>query len=321
MATPIRVHREPGVFEDDLPSSQGPRRLLISAGPIDQPAAELLTRALAQAALQAWPDWTEPKAARVFEPWMESAQSLAARGDLPLPPAHPRSESVRFLGRLLGALRIDVLSPELDEARADALSRALEWLSSHVEAEEIRWHVPSDASFPGVLRLPEAAPPMIEPAPGEQRADVLRLRPGHPTERARHGPPAHSGSKTVPSPWQVRLEPILGRPHPASPAEQVLFSALEATDDLAGRFRPNHPVSTVSGRRLIVDLLNDEAGLVVEVDGFAFHASPAAFARDRDRDYRLLATGLRVLRLTHDEIMASVDSALDKIRTVLHPNG
>ena len=52
-----------------------------------------------------------------------------------------------------------------------------------------------------------------------------------------------------------------------------------------------------------VDFLWRQQGLVVEVDGFRFHSSRAAFERDRLRDARLGAAGLRVLRVTWRQIV------------------
>jgi very-short-patch-repair endonuclease len=37
---------------------------------------------------------------------------------------------------------------------------------------------------------------------------------------------------------------------------------------------------------------------VVEIDGFSFHSSRAAIERDRQRDARLQAAGLRTMRIT-----------------------
>jgi very-short-patch-repair endonuclease len=47
-----------------------------------------------------------------------------------------------------------------------------------------------------------------------------------------------------------------------------------------------------------VDFHWPDAALVVEVDGFAYHSSRAAFERDRARDARLRAAGIEVLRVT-----------------------
>jgi very-short-patch-repair endonuclease len=51
-----------------------------------------------------------------------------------------------------------------------------------------------------------------------------------------------------------------------------------------------------------VDFLWPNHRLVVEVDGFAFHASRASFLADHRRDARLMAAGFRVLRLTWDDV-------------------
>ena len=47
-----------------------------------------------------------------------------------------------------------------------------------------------------------------------------------------------------------------------------------------------------------VDLFWPANGLIVEVDGFAYHRTRVAFERDRRRDADLQACGHRVLRLT-----------------------
>lgn len=51
-----------------------------------------------------------------------------------------------------------------------------------------------------------------------------------------------------------------------------------------------------------VDLHWAASRLVIEVDGHAFHASRAAFERDRARDAELSARGLRVMRITWRQI-------------------
>jgi very-short-patch-repair endonuclease len=52
-----------------------------------------------------------------------------------------------------------------------------------------------------------------------------------------------------------------------------------------------------------VDLLWREQRLVVEVDGFAYHSGRATFERDRMRDARLVALGIRVMRVTWRQIV------------------
>ena len=52
-----------------------------------------------------------------------------------------------------------------------------------------------------------------------------------------------------------------------------------------------------------VDFLWRDEGLVVEVDGFQFHSTRAAFERDRQRDAELQGAGLRVLRVTWRQVV------------------
>ena len=59
-----------------------------------------------------------------------------------------------------------------------------------------------------------------------------------------------------------------------------------------------------------VDFLWPAEQLVVEVDGFAYHASAQAFERDRRRDAALTAAGLRVIRLTWNDIVQRPEATL-----------
>ena len=51
-----------------------------------------------------------------------------------------------------------------------------------------------------------------------------------------------------------------------------------------------------------VDFVWRDARLIVEVDGYAYHRSPSAFERDRERDAILTTSGWRVLRFTHAQV-------------------
>ena len=326
----------------DPERATGPRTCTMVASPVDVPIVEHLVGALADAALQAWPSWwganagtstaavvrlgraaLDPSAA----PWVEAAAQLAASGQRPLLARAARAPQVGYLGCALGEIAVDVQSPALDEPTADTLSRGLEWLAAHLPAGDVRWLVPREAAaLPGVWRLP-GAEPGVGPPPARTARDPI----AHPGRSVASGlgsiardaevgsydaRSAAGAAEPIGPAWPVRFDPVIGRPHPASPAEQALFRALQASD-LAGVFRPNHPLSTQPGPRLVVDLFGATPRLVVEIDGYAFHRGPSAFQRDRDRDFCLLASGLRVLRLTHSEIMRSVDEAAAKIRAVI----
>ena len=59
-----------------------------------------------------------------------------------------------------------------------------------------------------------------------------------------------------------------------------------------------------------VDFLWSAEKLIVEVDGYAFHSSARAFARDRRRDAALTVSGYRVLRLTWHDIVSEPEVTL-----------
>ena len=57
--------------------------------------------------------------------------------------------------------------------------------------------------------------------------------------------------------------------------------------------------------------------LVVEVDGYAYHASRAAFERDRARDGDLQARGLRVVRVTWRQLDAQPEAVAARLGAAL----
>lgn len=111
--------------------------------------------------------------------------------------------------------------------------------------------------------------------------------------------------------------PIQGRPHPFSPGEQLLAARLAQDPELAPLFECNEYVETVCQSRYWVDLLWRAGQLVIEIDGYRTHSSRTAFGHDRHRDYELLLSGYRVLRLPHDEVMTTIDEVIEKIRNVV----
>lgn len=103
--------------------------------------------------------------------------------------------------------------------------------------------------------------------------------------------------------------------HPASPGAGVLRGLMDAGAPALTRSEAEErflllvreaalPAPRVNHRLegLEVDFFWPAEGLVIEVDGHAFHGSRAAIARDHRRDARLVAAGYRVLRLTVPQI-------------------
>jgi very-short-patch-repair endonuclease len=101
-------------------------------------------------------------------------------------------------------------------------------------------------------------------------------------------------------------EPTLTR----SEAERRLLKLIAAADLPA-------PMTNVRVHGLEVDLLWPKERLIVEVDGFAFHSTRAAFERDRRRDARLQARGYRVLRITWRQIVHEPQAVVARVAGLL----
>jgi very-short-patch-repair endonuclease len=96
----------------------------------------------------------------------------------------------------------------------------------------------------------------------------------------------------------------------ASQAERLLWSRLR-NHGLGVKFRRQHPIGPY-----IVDFFSHEARLVIEIEpGSRGHnGEPRA---DLERAGYLEQRGLRLLRLSSDEVMTGLDSALERITEVL----
>lgn len=66
-----------------------------------------------------------------------------------------------------------------------------------------------------------------------------------------------------------------------------------------------------------VDFLWRERGLVVEVDGFAFHSTADRFENDRRRGSRLAAAGVRVTRVTWRQLTRESEATIARIAQAL----
>jgi hypothetical protein len=66
-----------------------------------------------------------------------------------------------------------------------------------------------------------------------------------------------------------------------------------------------------------VDAYWPSARLVVELDGYAYHRSPEAFERDRERDVALTLAGLRVVRLTWRAVTTDAARSAASIRRLI----
>jgi very-short-patch-repair endonuclease len=307
-----------------LAAAEAPGRRLGVVFPLDalapgEAVAEQGAAALAAAALAAFPYWygsdvliglgagtldnvlldsrlrdLHPAILELSPRWARRAVARARAGRPPRDPDLPLAIQLRQLALALDPAPLTLI-PALSRApgpiEATALAQALEWLARGAGAAVV-------ALLPGTAR------------------EVAELRDRMPcADLLVTDPSAASDDAMAAAPW---VGPIEGRPHWASPAEQRLAAALTGDADLGPLFAFNQPVTTRRGGRPRVDLLWDAGRLVVEIDGYADHATRAAFRRDRQRDYELAISGYLVVRLTAEEVLMDVQLSLDKVRDAVN---
>jgi hypothetical protein len=100
-----------------------------------------------------------------------------------------------------------------------------------------------------------------------------------------------------------------------SAAEQFLFERLETLAATAGLFALNQRLDFHHGPAPAeVDLVAGSLRLVVELDGSYYHLhDPAAYRRDRRKDWELQRRGYLVLRFLSDDVVERLEEILDTI--------
>lgn len=115
-----------------------------------------------------------------------------------------------------------------------------------------------------------------------------------------------------------RISRVLALVDPLSGS--VLESLFRVLVVLAGLAPPESQLHIRSRGRLIgrVDFAWQEARLVVETDGFAFHADRRAYRADRRRGNALVLAGWRVLRFSWEDVVHRPDVVVAQVRAALH---
>jgi very-short-patch-repair endonuclease len=260
---------------------------------------------LARVALALWPNWydrlilmqeSRPPAWRhQFSPlWRETAQHYCSTGQLPLPRGYAAAEQAMQLALTLAPSDL-AIAIAVDEVRQETpliLRSAGEWLTSNTLAS-VFIIVPAKAlqenNFREVL----------------QCSDIL-------VDSRLDEPPATEGKRP-----RVDVLPVIGAPHPLSPGEQKLARCLLDDAELAPLFAFNQRIIGRHGNAYTVDLVWPGGRLIVEVDSYQLHNNRFMFANDRHRDYELMASDYRVLRITHEEAANDTASAVAKIRQLV----
>lgn len=296
---------------------------------------------LAQAALALWPEWylAEPSfdgadstvsslAERmrsaglgryVLTHWLRLADKACRTKRAPRWEKEFTSEvECRQLALALGEqacrLVLAVRAADQDDAALRGLARAAEWLARETRMPLLVL-VPADfgdsteldsISFGKVALAGEAIPDLV---PLEPKAKHL-AQPAQLEHTPRR--------QTTPRRSRLIVRPLIGRPHPDSAGEQLLWDKLQSDPELAGLFLCNQWATTLCNTTYLVDFVWVIGKLVVEVDGYYWHSSHFSFAYDRRRDYELQLSGHLVMRLPHDEVIADVENAVEKIRRMVH---
>jgi len=269
---------------------------------------DFLTEALeglARVAFALWPNWYDrtipiqqsqlPAWRQQFSPlWRETAQDYCRAGQLPLPRGYAAAEQAMQLALTLAPndLAIAIAVDDVTQESPLILRAAGEWLAANTLAS-VFIIVPATA-----LRESNFRDVLLS-------NDILvdsRLDEPQATEEKRP---------------RVDILPVIGAPHPLSPGEQKLARCLLDDAELAPLFAFNQRIIGRHGNAYTVDLVWPDGRLIVEVDSYKLHNNRFVFANDRHRDYELMASDYRVLRITDEEAVNDTASAVAKIRQLV----
>jgi very-short-patch-repair endonuclease len=104
-----------------------------------------------------------------------------------------------------------------------------------------------------------------------------------------------------------------------SASEAFIFRRFESLSELKGCFRLNEilPIPFDERGQAEVDLLCEEAKLVIEIDGSQHLGDAGAYRRDRRKDALLQGAGYFVLRFLADDLGRHLDEILDTVLRVM----
>lgn len=100
----------------------------------------------------------------------------------------------------------------------------------------------------------------------------------------------------------------------AAVSERLLIAALKRAG-ITG-WRVNRPLELTTST-VVPDVTFMAERVLIEVDGWAWHSSPARFQRDRRRQNELVAAGWQVLRFTWFDLTERMPDVLAQIRRML----
>ena len=117
------------------------------------------------------------------------------------------------------------------------------------------------------------------------------------------------------APGTRSLKAVLARY--ASAAVETRSVLEDLVIELCDEHRISRPAGNVVVEGWVRDFYWPHAGLVVEVDSYAYHRSPSAMADDRERDVSLTLAGIRSLRFTGEQLQRRRTWVVSAILTAL----
>ena len=293
---------------------------------------------LAEAALALWPCWygveniaeqppsslmLDSKKGSVQRHWFEAAKHYSALGKIPLIKSIPNTVQVEQLALAIALKELVVVISTSSENSPDerllGIAQTANWLAREAQVrvavllpESAQQRAALDSILFNALHLDVVLPDNY--AVANKSKDGIDVPIGGGKTPQEHRSKKHP----IPDEEHYRILPIIGHPHPFSPGEQALATAIRADSELAPLFGFNLYVDSTKGSHFLVDLLWRDGRMVIEVDGYRFHSNRASFASDRQRDFELLISHYRVVRITHDEAVTGTATAIAKIREVVH---
>lgn len=79
----------------------------------------------------------------------------------------------------------------------------------------------------------------------------------------------------------------------------------------------NHHTVLPSGRPVELDIAFPALGIALELDGYAYHASPEAMRADLQRSNEIMAAGWVLRRYTYTDLLGDPDGFIASVRELL----
>ncbi len=222
-------------------------------------------------------------------PLARESAAVLALGDGALI-SHRSAAALWSLAELEGRTVDVMLVGRSCRARAGIRLHRVTWLDQR--DVRTRAHLPVTAPARTLVDFASSARPAeLEMAVAEARVRGL-VREAELRSALERAPSNHPGRRRISVLLEIERGPALTR----SEAERKLLALVRSAQ------LPT-PEANAPLHGYEVDFLWRRSRLVVEVDGHAYHASHAAFERDRRRDRVLTAAGLQVMRVTWRQLV------------------